>query len=97
MTRECPNCMARSIPISGILFSNCHCVKCGALVGVHRVAYFAFNAIILAVTLTTTTMVLMQSGLYAALLWFTFPIGSLSYIRARFSRLETKRKRRGAQ
>lgn len=92
MTRECPNCMAISIRLSDVLLSNCYCVKCGALVGVHWAASFGFNVLIFAVTLTTTTMVLMQSGLYAAILWFTLPIGSLSYIKARFSALETKGK-----
>lgn len=96
MSRECPNCITRSIPLSEILFSNCRCAKCGALIGVHWAAYFGFNVLIFAVTLTTTTMVLMQSGLYAAILWFPFPIGSLSYIKARFSPLETKGKGSGA-
>jgi uncharacterized protein (DUF983 family) len=88
--RECPSCMARSIPLSGILLSSCYCGKCGALVGVHRVASLGFNVIIFVATLATTIMVLMQSGIYAAILWFTLPIGSLSYIKARFSPLETK-------
>jgi hypothetical protein len=52
--------------------------------------------LIVAFTLTTTTMVLMQSGLYAAILWFPFPIGSLSYIKARFSPLETKEEGSGS-
>lgn len=63
----------------------------------HWAAYFGFNILIFAVTAVTTTMVLMQSGLYAAILWFTLPIGSLSYIKARYSPLETKEKGRGAQ
>ena len=58
----------------------------------HWAAYFGFNVLIIAITLTTTTMVLMQSGLYAAILWFPFPIGSLSYIKARFAPLEIKKK-----
>ncbi|MDH3989455.1 MAG: hypothetical protein OEV34_10020 [Gammaproteobacteria bacterium] len=35
-------------------------------------------------------MVVLQMGIYAALLWFTFPIGALSYLKARFGPLETK-------
>jgi uncharacterized protein (DUF983 family) len=96
VTRACPNCMAKSIPLSEILFSSCQCVKCGALVGVHWAARFGFSVLIFAVTITTTTMVLVQSGLYAAILWFTLPIGALSYIKARFSPLETKGEGRGA-
>jgi uncharacterized protein (DUF983 family) len=95
VTRECPNCIARSIPLSELLFSNCYCAKCGVLIGVHRAAYVFFNVLIFAVTLATTTMVLMQLGLYAAILWFPFPIGSLSYIKARFSPLEPKGKGSG--
>ena len=90
MIRECPNCCARSIPLSDVLFGNCRCAKCGAVVGVHSVAYLSFNILIVAVTLTTTIMVLMQLGVYAAIVWFPFPVGSLSYIKARFSPLETK-------
>jgi hypothetical protein len=82
--------------LSEILLGNCYCAKCGALVGVHRVALILFNFLIVAVTLLTTTMVLMQSGLYAAILWFTLPVGSISYLKARFSPLEAKRKGRGA-
>jgi len=96
MTRECPNCAARSIPLSEILFSHCHCAKCGVPIGVHWAASLGFNVLIVAFTLTTTTMVLMQSGLYAAILWFPFPIGSLSYIKARFSPLETKEEGSGS-
>lgn len=90
MVRECPNCMASSIPLSGILLSSCYCTKCGALVGVHRAASVGFNVIIFVVTATTTAMILMQSGIYAAILWFTLPVGSLSYVKARFSPLEVK-------
>jgi hypothetical protein len=35
-------------------------------------------------------MVFLQMGAYAALLWFTFPVGALSYLKARFGPLETK-------
>ena len=90
MIRGCPNCIAMTIPVSSILFANCYCMKCGALVGVHWIAYLGFNVVIFTVTLITTTMVLMQMDLYAAILWFPFPVGSLSYVKARFSPLETK-------
>lgn len=94
MTRECPNCSANSIPLSQILFSNARCGRCGALVGVHWIAYLGFSILIFGSTLVTTLMVLMQSGMYAAILWFPFPIGSLSYLKARFSPLETKQETR---
>jgi hypothetical protein len=65
---------------------------CGALIGVHWAASLGFNVLIAAITVVTTAMVLMQSGLYAAILWCPFPIGSLSYIKARFAPLEIKRR-----
>jgi hypothetical protein len=34
-------------------------------------------------------MVFLQLGLYAAIVWLPFPMGSLSYFKARFCRLET--------
>ena len=49
-----------------------------------------FSVLIFFVTITTTFMVFVQMGGYAALLWFTLPIGALSYLKARFSPLETK-------
>lgn len=96
MVRECPNCSARSIRTSDILLSNSWCAHCGALVGTHWAAWLGFTLLICAVTSITTIMVLIQSGLYAALLWFPFPVGSLSYLKARFAPLETKETRRGA-
>ena len=62
----------------------------------HWAASLGFNVLIAAITVVTTAMVLMQSGLYAAILWCPFPIGSLSYIKARFAPLETKGTRDGA-
>ena len=46
MTKECQNCIARSIPLFEISFSNCYCVKCEALIGVQRAAYFGFSVLI---------------------------------------------------
>lgn len=93
--RECPNCSARSIRLPELLLSDCHCPACGALVGVHWAAYFGFTIVTFAAASVTTIMVLMQSGLYAALLWFPFPVGSLSYIKARFAPLQAKEGKRG--
>ena len=35
-------------------------------------------------------MVFLQMGAYAALLWVTFPVGALNYLKARFGPLEAK-------
>lgn len=49
-----------------------------------------FSVVIFIAAVTTTFVVLIQLGLYAALLWFTLPVGALSYLKARFGPLETK-------
>jgi hypothetical protein len=47
------------------------------------------------VTSLSTIAVLAQFGIYAALLWFPFPVGALGYLKARFSPLEVKVARPG--
>ena len=54
-----------------------------------------FSVIIFVVTVISTLMIFVQMGGYAALLWFTLPIGALSYLKARFSPLETKSDQNG--
>jgi hypothetical protein len=44
----------------------------------------------LLVTSLSTIAVVAQFGIYAALLWFPFPVGALGYLKARFSPLEVK-------
>lgn len=90
MARQCPKCAANSIKVSEMLFSDFRCPSCGAVVGVHRVANWVANVIITGITLTTVLMVLVQVGMYAALLWLPFPIGALSYLKARFSPLQVR-------
>lgn len=48
-----------------------------------------FNFLILMVAIATTAMVFLQAGLYAAIVWLPFPVGALSYLKARFCRLES--------
>ena len=50
----------------------------------------AFFVVIFAITFVSTVAVLAQFGIYAAILWFSFPIGAIGYLKARFSPLETK-------
>lgn len=76
--------------IKDILFGNCQCSKCKHIVGVHWIVAAFFSVLIFLVTVSTTFMVFVQMGVYAALLWFTLPIGALSYLKARFGALETK-------
>ncbi len=88
MRRLCPDCGAESILVSEILFDNVVCGDCEAVVGVHRTAVWLAGLVIASVTVVTTLMVLAQSGFFAAMLWVPFPVGSLSYVKARFSPLQ---------
>lgn len=90
MYRDCPNCSESTIRVKDILFADSICRKCKRIVGVHRAASAFFSVVIFVVTVVTTFMVLVQQGFYAALLWFTLPVGALSYLKARFSPLETR-------
>lgn len=90
MKRKCPNCSASTISVDRILFGNCRCETCGKVIGVHRIATRLFSVLILIVTSVTTFLVFLQMGFFAALVWFSLPIGAVSFIKARYSPLETK-------
>ena len=90
MNRECPACSERSISVSEVLLSDTHCSACSTRIGFHWTISVAFGAIIVPVTLISTVMVLAQMDLYAALLWLPFPIGAISYLKARLCPLVTK-------
>ena len=87
MRRTCPHCSNRSIQIKEILFRDCRCPECHSVVGIRR-AFAAFFSIVIFVA--TTFVVLVELGFYGALIWFSVPVGALSYIKARFSPLEVK-------
>ena len=90
MKRECPNCSAKKIRVNDILFSNCRCARCKRTIGVQSVTAAFFSLLIFVTTSISTAMIFLQMGAYAALLWLTFPVGALSYLKARFGPLETK-------
>ena len=71
-----------------MLFDSVVCRFCGALVGVHKAAAWLARLVIATATVITGLMVLAQSGFFAAMLWLPFPIGSLSYVKARFAPLQ---------
>lgn len=56
----------------------------------YRTVFFIATA---AITIPSVVAVLVQQGIYAALLWTPFPIGAIGYIKARFCPLEVKRRR----
>ena len=90
--RRCPHCSSDSIPIKAILFLDTGCPECGRVVGVRPVISALFSVVIFLVTLVTTFIVLVELGFYGALIWFSVPVGAMSYIKARFGPLEVKAK-----
>jgi len=90
MCRKCPNCSDNSIQIKEILFRNSRCPECQRIVGVHRAAAAFFSVVIFLVTVLTSFIVLVELGFYGALIWFSVPVGALSYLKARFAPLEIK-------
>ncbi len=90
MNRQCPNCSTRSIPVKDVLFADGYCVRCHEQVGIHGVVAAISSFVILIITLTSTLAVFFQLGPWAALVWFTAPIGALSFLKARFGPLRIK-------
>ena len=90
MNRACPSCANLSIPVSEILFADYRCEECRDLVGVRSFIAAVASLIIFIVASLTTLMVLVQLGFYAALVWFSAPVGALCYLKARFGPLESK-------
>lgn len=90
MTRNCPNCGETTIPVREVLFSEYPCANCKRMIGVNTAASFVFAVLIFVTTLVTTFIVFLQFDVYAALLWFSLPIGALSYIKARYCPLQLK-------
>ena len=90
MNRTCPNCGKSTIPVREVLFSDFPCPNCKRMIGVNTAASFVFAVLIFFTTLVTTFMIFLQFDIYAAILWFSLPIGALSYVKARFSPLQQK-------
>ncbi len=60
------------------------------MVGAHWFFSGVFYVTIFIVASVTTIIVLSQFGVFAALLWFSFPVGAIGFLKARFSPLVTK-------
>ncbi|MDX1508238.1 MAG: hypothetical protein R3358_08155 [Woeseiaceae bacterium] len=90
MTRTCPNCGNATIPVREVLFADYVCPSCKRMVGVTGAASFVFAVLIFVTTLVTTFIIFLQFDVYAAILWFSLPIGALSYIKARYCPLQRK-------
>ncbi len=90
MKRICPNCSDQTISVRELVFRDCRCRNCLRIIGVHRVASVIASIVIFTVAVVTTLIVLIELDLWAALLWFTLPVGALSYVKARFCPLDTR-------
>ena len=91
LNRNCPVCSQPSIPISDLLVSNnAKCPNCGSTIGIHWLFGSFFWVVIFAVTAISTLLVLGRFGIFAAILWFSFPVGAIGYLKARFSPLRRK-------
>ena len=89
--RRCPACKAASIPTKELIVSDARCPSCGRIVGPQSLVRILVFLVLSVITIATTVMVLAQFGLYAAILWFSFPIGSIGYLKARFAPLTARR------
>jgi uncharacterized protein (DUF983 family) len=87
MLRTCPNCSSASISTTDLLVGSVRCPACATRIGMNRFVSFLFSVLIVAVTVTTSYMVLSLYGIYAVIVWFVFPVGAIGYLRARFSPL----------
>lgn len=88
MQKPCPICSEKTIPVRGVLFSEYRCPNCRSVVRISKNSAWFANLLILIATVMTTGMVFLQAGLYAAIVWLPFPVGALSYVKARICRLE---------
>lgn len=88
--RACPCCCVESIPVTELLVSFCRCPNCRTVVGPHWLFNLLFVVVTFVATALSTIAVLAQFGLFAALLWFSFPVGALGHLKAKFSPLEVK-------
>jgi hypothetical protein len=83
--------------VSRLILSDVQCASCGQTVGVQWVFRAAFFVIILIATLFTVLIVLVEQGLYAALLMMTLPIGAIGFIKARYCPLVVRKPKTGGE
>lgn len=90
----CPNCCAESIPVPGLILSDVNCEDCGKTIGVQWLFRTVFSLVMFATSAVVGFVVLVDQGLYAAILMISFPIGAIGFIKARFCPLVTRRRAR---
>lgn len=69
------------------MLSDTYCASCNEIIGIHWLFRAIFFVLILAATLITGFVVLVDQGPYAALLMITVPVGAIGIIKARISPL----------
>ena len=97
MKRKCPSCSDKSVPVSGLILSDVLCPNCGQLVGVQWVFKAIFFLVILVATIIVGVIVLVDQGVYAALLMISLPIGAIGFIKARYCPLVVRKQKPDAE
>lgn len=90
LKRECPNCGEKSVRAEDLLLRHTYCPECRSCVGVRRGFALLVNLVSFLVTVLTSLIVLIQMGNFWALVWFSVPIASFAYLKARLGPLEVK-------
>jgi hypothetical protein len=93
LNRKCPNCCEESVSVSALILSDTFCPSCGQLVGVQWVFKATFFLIILVATAAVGVLVLVDQGLYAAILMVSLPIGAIGFIKARYCPLVVRKQK----
>ena len=88
--RKCPNCDEDAVPTRGLIVSGTTCRVCHRYVEVKAAYRITFLVLILPITVVTTLAVLVQQGIYAALLWMPFPIAAIGCIKAILCPLQSR-------
>ena len=97
MNRKCPNCSEDAVSVSGLILSDVRCTRCNQLVGVQWVFRAVFFVVILVTTVLLGVVVLIDQGLYAAILMISLPIGAIGFIKARYCPLVVRKQETGAE
>jgi len=87
----------KSVPVSGLILSDVLCPRCGRLVGVQWIFKAVFFVLVLVATLVVGLVVLVDQGLYAALLMISLPIGAIGFIKARYCPLVVRKQESGTE
>ena len=91
MNRKCPNCSRTAIPVTALLAASVRCSHCDAEIAVRRAFRVLFALLTIAIAVPLTLIIVLQQGIYAALLLVTLPVGALAYVKARFCPLAVVR------